>query len=153
MKTVSYAKKVQMMKMDTARFIEKRGGLDYLPWVEARLLLDENFPGYVTSTVVHWESNGSAYVVAKLFNELDEQVGSELYFPVMDYKHKAIMNPDTRQISDAIMRAMVKVIAIETGIGLELFRKEKEGLPEESEAPTFSSVSPLSAKKFGQKLV
>ena len=47
-----------------------------------------------------------------------------LYFPVMDSTNRFIPSPTSRDISDAKVRAAVKVIAWVTGIGLRLWSRE-----------------------------
>lgn len=44
----------------------------------------------------------------------------EMWLPVMDYKNKAIPNPDARAISDTKMRCLVKTVAM-FGLGLDLY--------------------------------
>jgi hypothetical protein len=43
--------------------------------------------------------------------------------PVMDNKHKAVDDPNSRQVSDCIMRCLVKNIAL-FGIGLKMYQKD-----------------------------
>lgn len=47
----------------------------------------------------------------------------KMQLPVMDNKHNAVDAPTSRQVSDCIMRCLVKNIAM-FGIGLRVFRKE-----------------------------
>lgn len=123
-----------MMAIDVEHLTEVRQGLDYLPWVEALLLLNEHFPNLVVDydivDMVVENKAGYKSITAKLTDVTSQESTRELFFPVMDYKHKAQPNPDVVDINNAIMRASVKVIAIETGIGLSLFRKYKEDIPE-----------------------
>lgn len=47
----------------------------------------------------------------------------ECLLPVMDHKNNAIKNPDSRKISDAIMRCMTKAISMH-GLGLYIYAGE-----------------------------
>lgn len=44
----------------------------------------------------------------------------DMWLPVMDYKNKAVPNPDARAISDTKMRCLVKTIAM-FGLGLDIY--------------------------------
>ena len=50
--------------------------------------------------------------------------------PVMDYKNKAIISPDARQINDNKQRCFVKAIAM-YGLGIDLYRGMSDDLPDE----------------------
>ncbi len=50
-------------------------------------------------------------------------VSEYMWLPVMDYKNKAIVNPDSRSISDAKMRCMVKCFALH-GLGHYIYAGE-----------------------------
>ena len=49
--------------------------------------------------------------------------------PVMDYKNKAIISPDARQINDNKQRCFVKAIAM-YGLGIDLYRGMSDDLPD-----------------------
>lgn len=163
---IPFEKKKEMMAIDVMPLTEVRQGLDYLPWVEALLLLNEHFPDLVVDyDIISEEVDGVTYkhIVARLVDIKNNNSSNTLYFPVMDYKHKAKANPDVVDVNNAIMRASVKVIAIETGIGLSLFRKYKEDIPElpKKEANSFdveqvkevTETPKLVANPFKKKLV
>jgi hypothetical protein len=56
----------------------------------------------------------------------------KMHLPVMDNKNAAVKNPDSRKVSDAMMRCLAKCIAT-FGIGLYIF--SGEDLPSESIEP------------------
>ncbi len=169
--TVPYEKIVEMMAIDVTGLAETRMGLTYLPWAEAELLLRQYFPTYkVVTEVSHWMVGETRYcaIEAKIVDCVTGVATLPEYFPVMDNGKQRLAkpNPTPRDISDSIKRASVKVIARETGIGLSLYRKEKDDLPESQfhpapsigYAPEASSTAPASdAPKsrlnFSKKLV
>ena len=133
---VPYEKLKEMMALDVSHLAETRLGLVYLPWAEAELLLREHFPTLkVDSEIVQYKMGDVTYVMVEA-SLVDVSTGKRTYpehFPIMDGsgRRQSIPNPGTRDISDAIKRAGVKLIARETGIGLNLYRKEKDDLPSE----------------------
>lgn len=172
--TVPYEKLVEMMAIDVSALAETRLGLTYLPWAEAELLLRQYFPTFKVTTKVEWMQSGEnahAAIKAKIVDCVTGDCTLEEYFPVMDNGKQRLSkaSPTPRDISDSIKRASVKVIARETGIGLSLYRKEKDDLPEVGFTPTFNpntasqvsdegnlrGVSEPSPKRysFGKKLV
>lgn len=158
---VPFEKIKEMMELDVTHLSESRLGLTYLPWAEAELLLREHFPTYkVDATIKEYHRGDTTYVMVESFI-IDISTGKctlPEHFPVMDNTSRrlSIPNPGTREISDAIKRAGVKVIARETGIGLNLYRKEKEDLPQEKlERPTEvqSNTTEPQRRSFARKLV
>lgn len=53
-----------------------------------------------------------------------------IYFPVMSNTMSAVFNSDSRELTDNIQRAFVKVIAVQTGLGLRLYSREQLPKPE-----------------------
>lgn len=69
----------------------------------------------------------------------------ECLLPVMDNKNNAVKNPDSRKISDAIMRCMVKAISMH-GLGLYLYAGEDvpesfDTKPEPKPEPKHATIS------------
>ena len=46
-----------------------------------------------------------------------------MWLPVMDYKNKAVVNPDARQLNDSMMRCLVKCLAM-YGLGHYIYAGE-----------------------------
>jgi len=59
--------------------------------------------------------------------------------PVMDYRNKAILNPDAFAVNTAIMRCMTKALALH-GLGLYLY--SGEDVPEEGDKSEKIIISP-----------
>lgn len=139
-----------LSKVDVDKFVEKKQNLDYLPWPVAIAEVMNRFELSYTFTDRTFD-DGSMEVICHLTIgvPIEEKTGGdvtktvesftrEMWLPVMDYKMKAIKNPDSRQISDARMRCLVKCIATTTGLGLSLYTKD--GLPS-AEADKLSELA------------
>jgi hypothetical protein len=128
----------ELRKVNVNEHIEKKNGLSYLSWawaVDQLLSLDP------TAT---WE-----YKEPLKFNEtlmvfcsvtaFNKTMTAQL--PVMDFRNKAIPNPDAMAVNTAMQRCLAKAIALH-GIGLYIYAGED--LPEEDvvKAPT-QSITPM----------
>lgn len=163
-----------LSKIDCSGRTEEKGGLTYLPWSEAVTLMMENYPEYtvkwhgtadekgVTRDVTYYEG-GTASVACSI---TIGDVKRECWLPVMDYKNKAIAHPDSRSISDAKQRCLVKCFAL-FGLGIYIYRgdslpevagkdedteyllAERQALQEEGEV--VKKVAPSSSKKAPKK--
>tara|TARA_Y100000114_G_scaffold133602_1_gene133183 strand:- start:789 stop:1271 length:483 start_codon:yes stop_codon:yes gene_type:complete len=67
----------------------------------------------------------------------------------MDYKNKAIISPDARQINDNKQRCFVKAIAM-YGLGIDLYRGMSDDLPDE-EKDKASADKPKEVQKHYRK--
>lgn len=63
----------------------------------------------------------------------------ECMLPVMDHKNNAVKLPDSRKISDAIMRCMCKAIAMH-GLGLYIYAGEDLPEPDDTPEPKRTTV-------------
>ena len=101
-------------------------GLNYLSWASAYQLMMEQDPE-ATYEVVKAEdgmpyfSRGETHMVFTRVTMFGTT--KEMWLPIMDNKHNAVKVPSSRDVSDNIMRCLVKNIAM-FGIGLRLFKKE-----------------------------
>lgn len=119
----------ELRKINVNQHIEKKGNLSYLSWAWAVDTLLQEDP------TAHWEFHEPTY-----FNETVMvrctvyAMGKSMtmHLPVMDNKNNAIKLPDSRKVSDAMMRCLAKCIAT-FGIGLYIYAGEdvpSEGEPE-----------------------
>jgi hypothetical protein len=134
--------------IDCSDHVEQKGKLTYLSWAWAWQKLMENYPG---STYEYAEpsylENGTVEVSVSV---RVQSVTHSMWLPVMDNRNKSIVNPTTRDISDARMRCLVKAIAMH-GLGIYIYAGED--LPESTktdlkEDTTTGSVMPKYAKEF-----
>lgn len=138
---MSFAKEVyeRLSKVDISKKVEKKNNLNYLSWVNCWAYLMIEYPESryeAKDTIFH--PDGSAEVGVQLMVWDDEEmVQHSMWLAVFDYKNKAIINPNSVDISNSKMRCLVKCAAM-FGLGLELY--SGEDLPKSK--PVFNSKSP-----------
>jgi len=119
----------QMLSTNVNNHTEKKNNLTYLSWAWAwaeALKADasatykvEMFDGKCFMDI-----NGTAmvFVTVTMFGK-----SMTCQFPVMDFRNKAILNPDAFAVNTAIMRCMTKALSLH-GLGLYIYAGED--LPE-----------------------
>ena len=116
-----------LYNIDLKKYIEKDyKGLSYLSWATAYKIAMEKDPTmtyqvYTDTDGLPFFSRGNVHFVKTrivMFGEI-----KEMMLPVMDNKHNAVTEPNSRQINDNIMRCLVKNLAM-FGLGLSLYIKE-----------------------------
>jgi hypothetical protein len=120
-----------LLKKNVNEHVEKKNGLSYLSWAWAwaEALKADPTASYkieMFGDKCFMDINGTAmvFVTVRMF---DKPMTCQL--PVMDYRNKAIPNPDAFAVNTAIMRCMTKALALH-GLGLYLY--SGEDVPEES---------------------
>lgn len=115
----------KLSAINVSNHIEKKGQLSYLSWVWAWGTLMEHYPDstYEFSPPM-WLENKTVEVQVTV---TVEGVARTMWLPVMDNRNKSIVDPTTRDISDARMRALVKAISMH-GLGSYIYGGED--LPE-----------------------
>jgi hypothetical protein len=110
--------------------VEKKNGLSYLSWAWAwaealKADADATFVVNMFDGKCFMDINGTAmvFVTVTMFRK-----PMTCQLPVMDYRNKAIPNPDAFAVNTAIMRCMTKALALH-GLGMYLY--SGEDLPEE----------------------
>lgn len=117
-----------LSKIDCSDKIMKKGELSYLPWAWAWGVVMDNYPEIEYRFYEHPETHvpyvhmpdGSAEVRCRV--QIGESI-REMWLPVMDFRNKAITNPDSRQVSDTKMRCLVKCLAM-FGLGHYIYAGE-----------------------------
>ena len=105
---------------------EKKGNLTYLSWTWAVDKLLENDPMAVW-TFHEPMAFGETLMVQCTVTAFGKSM--TMHLPVMDNKNQAVKNPDSRKVSDAMMRCLAKTIAC---FGSGLYVYAGEDLPTES---------------------
>jgi len=120
-----------LLKTDVNAHTEKKNNLTYLSWAWAwaeALKADpkSTFKVEMFDGKCFMDINGTAmvWVTVTMF---DKPMTCQL--PVMDYRNKAIPNPDAFQVNTAIMRCMTKALSLH-GLGLYIYAGED--LPEDA---------------------
>lgn len=117
-----------LSKVDVSEYVEEKMNLKYLSWSRAWWLLMEH---YSQATYEYHEGrkfdDGTVEVSVTITIGETSRMAT---LPVMDYKNKAIISPDARQINDNKQRCFVKAIAM-FGLGIDLYRGMSDDLPDE----------------------
>ena len=119
-----------LLKKNVNDHVEKKNGLSYLSWAWAwaEALKADPKASYkieMYGDKCFMDINGTAMVFVTV-TMFDKPMTCQL--PVMDYRNKAILNPDAFAVNTAIMRCMTKALALH-GLGLYLY--SGEDVPEE----------------------
>lgn len=119
----------QMLKTNVNENTEKKGNLTYLSWAWAwsEALKADSSASYKTEMFgdkCFMDINGTAmvFVTVTMFGK-----PMTCQLPVMDFRNKAILNPDAFAVNTAIMRCMTKALSLH-GLGLYIYAGED--LPE-----------------------
>jgi hypothetical protein len=123
------SKYAELRKIDVSSKIEKKNGLSYLSWAWAcdQLLQQDPMATWSYGQPVLF---GETVMVFCTVNAFGKSMTAQL--PVMDYRNKAIPNPDAFAVNTAMMRCLAKAIALH-GIGLYIYAGED--LPQEDAEP------------------
>ena len=110
----------ELRKINVNEHIEKKGGLSYLSWAWAVDTLLQNDP------TAYWEFAepkyfGETMMVFCTVHAMGKSM--TMHLPVMDNRNASVKNPDSRKVSDAMMRCLAKCIAC-FGIGLYIYAGE-----------------------------
>lgn len=124
----------KLLKLDVSKMTEKKGGFTYLSWANAWLEFIKIYP----SAVYEIKKNDKGM---PLFG--DNKIGfmcyttvtanditHEMWMPVLDFKNKAMLNPNMFDVNKSVMRCLTKNLAM---FGLGLYIYAGEDLPTESE--------------------
>ena len=124
----------ELKKINVNEHTEKKGNLTYLSWAWAVDQLLTNDPNAT------WEYSepkqfGDSVMVFCTVKAFGKSMTAQL--PVLDYKNKAIPNPDAMAVNTAMQRALAKAIALH-GLGLYIYAGED--LPDVNPLETLKSV-------------
>jgi hypothetical protein len=121
-----------LLKKNVNEHVEKKNGLSYLSWAWAwaealRADPTATYKVEMFGDKCFMDINGTAmvFVTATMFGK-----PMTCQLPVMDYRNKAIPNPDAFAVNTAIMRCMTKALALH-GLGMYLY--SGEDLPEDGD--------------------
>lgn len=136
------------LKTNVNAHTEKKNGLTYLSWAWAWaevLKADTSAKFHVEqfNGMPYMDVNGTGmvWVTVTIFDQ-----ARTCMLPVMDYRNKPIQNPDAFQVNTAIMRCLVKAIALH---GLSLYIYAGEDVPEDSDEPvSVAKAEKPKAKKY-----
>ena len=132
-----------LRKVNVNEHIEKKNGLSYLSWAWAvdQLLQLDNAATWSYGEPTKFGETLMVYCTVEAFGK---KMTAQL--PVMDYRNKAIPNPDAMSVNTAMQRCLAKAIALH-GIGLYIY--SGEDVPEEDVVKKPDAVIPLAGAKDG----
>jgi hypothetical protein len=111
------SKYLELRNVDVSDKVEKKNGLSYLSWAWAVDTLLQRDP-QATWSYGQPVMFGETVMVFCTVNAFGKSMTAQL--PVMDYRNKAIPNPDAFAVNTAMQRALTKAIALH-GLGLSLY--------------------------------
>ena len=132
----------EMRKLDISKYVKKRDGAEYLPWAECLKLLYENGAEKVQIVPQHTANGSSLFMSEQTFTDKNGNtnrcyevrvlvgIDSDTYqmsYPVMNGINAVrdnLMNQNA--VHKAQMRAFVKCVAINTGLGFDLWRDDSD---------------------------
>ena len=127
----------ELRKLNVNEHIEKKNGLSYLSWAYAvdTLLQHDNEATWSYGQPVRFGETLMVFCTVKAFGK---EMTAQL--PVMDYRNKAIPNPDAMSVNTAMQRCLAKAIALH-GIGLYIYAGEDIPVDEPVKKP--EAVTPM----------
>jgi len=111
----------ELRQIDVSKYTEKKNGLTYLSWAWAvdQLLLADPKAHWFYPEYQRW-GNGTVMVFCTV---VTNDIARTAQLPVMDYRNKAISEPDAFAINTAMQRCLAKAIALH-GLGLYIYNGE-----------------------------
>lgn len=131
-----------MRNLDIAKYVKKRDGADYLPWADCMKLLYDNGAEEVRFEALVNEAGSSLFMCEPTFTDKNKYtnrcyevrikvvIDGKTYFmnyPVMNGiapVRDSLMNQNA--VHKSQMRAFVKCVAINTGLGFDLWRDDSD---------------------------
>lgn len=155
----------EMRKIDVTPYCEERDGMTYLNWAKCIDLLHENGAEKVFWTPIPDEKTGSSLrMVEKVFSDSKNNTNQcyetrirvviddneyEMQSPVMNGSNPVKDNSMSQQrVWNSMCRSFVKCVAIQTGLGFNLWLKEEmhpfnNRIPTEDEKPSPAQIKIL----------
>ena len=132
----------EMRKLDISKYVKNRNKADYLPWAECLKLLYDHGAEEVRFEALVNESGSSLFMCEPTFTNKDEATNRcyevrvkvtidgkayEMSYPVLN----GIIavrdgSMDQNAVHKSQMRAFVKCVAINTGLGFDLWRDDSD---------------------------
>jgi len=137
------SKYLELRNVDVSSKIEKKNNLSYLSWAWAVDTLLQHDPA-ATWTYGQPVMFGETVMVFCTVTAFNKSMTAQL--PVMDYRNKAIPNPDAFAVNTAMQRCLAKAIALH-GLGLSLYVGEDLWDDVDAEDTLTADVEEIKAQK------
>jgi hypothetical protein len=128
----------ELSKINVNSHTEKKNGLTYLSWAWAVDQLLQNDPA-ATWTYGEPVKFGETVMVFCSVTAFGKTMTAQL--PVIDFRNKAIANPDAMAVNTAMQRCLAKAIALH-GIGLYIYAGEDIPQEDKVQAPKKDTPKP-----------
>jgi hypothetical protein len=136
-------KYTELRKINVNEHIEKKNGLSYLSWAWAVDTLLQQDPS-ATWDYKEPKQFGDTLMVFCSVTAFGKIMTAQL--PVLDYRNKAIINPDAMAVNTAMQRCLAKAIALH-GIGLYIY--SGEDIPESEKVEEIITEKDIELAKVG----
>ena len=136
-------KYTELRKINVNEHIEKKNGLSYLSWAWAVDTLLQQDPS-ATWDYKEPKQFGDTLMVFCSVTAFGKIMTAQL--PVLDYRNKAIINPDAMAVNTAMQRCLAKAIALH-GIGLYIY--SGEDIPESEKVEEVITEKDIELAKVG----
>ena len=117
----------KLLELNVNEYADKKNGLTYLSWANAYREAIKLYP--TLKYTITKDEQGKAYFGDKEVGYMVyttvtiEDETREMWLPVMDFRNKAILTPTTMDINKAVMRCLVKNLAM-FGLGTYIYAGE-----------------------------
>jgi hypothetical protein len=133
--------------IDCSNHIEKKNNLSYLSWAWAWGVLMDYYPEASYSfDDPQTFPDGTVMVFCTVSIQ---ECSRKMWLPVMDHRNKAIANPDSFAVNTAMMRCLVKCLAL---YGLGHYIYAGEDLPPAEQARQEAYITPEQALEVSKLL-
>jgi hypothetical protein len=138
-----------LSQIDCSDHIEKKGQFSYLSWTWAWAMVKERYPrsAYELKDDITYP-DGTMEVRVKVWvcKDDEEALSHTMWLPVLDFKNKAIQNPNAFDINTARMRCLVKCLAMH-GLGHYIYSGESSPAPSPALQEDYEQLLSLVANK------
>lgn len=142
------SKYLELRNVDVSSKIEKKNNLSYLSWAWAVDTLLQHDPE-ATWTYGQPVMFGETVMVFCTVSAFGKCMTAQL--PVMDYRNKAIPNPDAFSVNTAMQRCLAKAIALH-GLGLSLYVGEDLWDDVDTDTASDADIAEIRAQKSPAEL-
>tara|TARA_R110000772_G_scaffold164128_2_gene275489 strand:- start:1853 stop:2383 length:531 start_codon:yes stop_codon:yes gene_type:complete len=128
--------------IDCSQHIEKKGQFSYLAWTWAWAMVKERYPEaayQINEDIVYADGTVEVRVTTTI-----EGISHQMWLPVLDFKNRAIQNPDAFAINSSRMRVLVKNLAM---FGLGHYIYAGESAPQEVAEDISADIFALNESK------
>jgi len=121
--------------IDCNKHIEKKGAFSYLSWTWAWAMVKEKYPSadyHLEDDIIYPDGTMEVRVSVSI-----DTITHTMWLPVLDFKNRAITNPNAFDVNSGRMRCLVKCLAM---FGLGHYIYAGESMPQE---PVIEETKPM----------